>query len=437
MTTYPFGQPVQLNAGTPDAPIVDDSGTPTDPATLVLTVRRPDGVDDVFNAGALTRVGVGVYHYVYPPAQAGRYRYRYVSTAPDGAAEGDFDVEESLFGGGAAALFVPPAPYGRVARTAGAVLEHTFYVGETGIDATGTVTVAITDAVGGSVSSGNATATGGAGRYTYTLPAQSALKLLQVRWTATIGGVAVVETDVVEVVGGFLFGLAEGRASDDSLADVEKYPLRKLIAARQEVEEELEHICDRAFASRYARVVVDGTGNSELVLGHPLPDRSARDVTAIRSVSMAGRVDRTFTAFTADELAALTVAADGTLRREDGAVWTEGRQTVRVEYEYGQAGAPAELRKAAMQRLRSRLNLTRSGVPDRAESFTATDGGTYRLSLPDRYRTGLPEVDAVYGRYSMRPGAGTGKDDTGSGRPASRTLTYEPQRWSMFHGRRV
>lgn len=429
--SYAFGQPVTLASGT----ITDDDDQAVDPATVTLEVLRPDGTTDTYTTVQLSHDGTGRYSLVYAPAQAGRYAWRFTTTSPTGATETlYFEVDESLFGGAAASLFIPPTPHGRVARTSKATLEHTFYVGETGTDAAGTVTVAITDALGAAVSSGNATAAGGAGRYTYTLPAQATLKLLTVAWTATIGGVAVVETDVVEVVGSFLFSLAEGRASDQSLADVDKYPLRTLIAKRQEVEEELEAICDRAFAPRYARVVVDGTGASELVLGHPLPDRSARDVTAIRSVSMAGRVDQTFTSFTGAELAALTVAADGTLRREDGAVWTEGRQTVRVEYEYGLTGAPAELRTAAMQRFRSRLNLTRSGIPDRAESFTATDGGTYRLMLADRYRTGLPEVDAVYGRYSMRPGAGTGKDD-GAGRPASRTLTYEPQRGSIFHSR--
>lgn len=315
----------------------------------------------------------------------------------------------------------------RVARTSAATLEHTFLVGETATDSTTTVTVAVTDANGTAVVSGNASSAGvGTGRYTFPLPGQAQLALLTVTWSATISGAAVVEVDQVEVVGGFLFTLVEGRGSDTSLASTEKYPTADLIAARLEVEQECEEICDRALVPRYRRVLTDGTGTSELVL-------PTSDIRSIRAVRMAARAGQAFTAFTADELAALVATEDQVLRRVDGARWTEGLANVIVEYEHGWDTPPADLKKAALQRFRSRLNLTRTNIPDRAASFVSSEGGTYRLTLPAKYQTGLPEVDAVYARYSRRAitDDGTG---TAAGGPASRSLDFNPQRHSLYHG---
>lgn len=326
----------------------------------------------------------------------------------------------------------------RVARTAAATLAHTFDVDETPTSSSTAVTVAVTDALGVSVASGTAVLdTANTGRYTFALPGQAALKALTVAWSATINGAAVVETDTVEVCGGFLFSLREARNSDRALADAKKYSTADLIEHRQAVEEECELICARAFVPRYRRVVLSGTGTSDLTL----PDcgdelvagillRGVR--TPIRSATVAPRTGETAVALTAGQLGALAVTTDGILRRTDGNIWTEGLSNIVVEYEFGNDGPPADLKKAGLLRLRSRLNLSNSGVPDRATSFTTGDGGTYRLSLPDAYRTGLPEVDASYARYSRRARGGT----AGTGNqavPASRTLTFQPQRFSLFH----
>jgi len=322
----------------------------------------------------------------------------------------------------------------RVLKTSAATLAHTFYVGETPTDATGTVTVAVTDANGTAVTSGNATHPGPAGVYNFALPGQASLSRLSVAWSATISGSAVVQTDVVEVVGGFFFTLAQGRASDSSLSDTTKYPTADLETKRVEVEEECEAITDRAFVPRYARVVLDGTGESDLVLKHPDPERSIAHVRSIRSVKMAPRADEAFVAFTAGELAALQVADDGTLRRVDGVPFTKGYGNVIVEFEYGLDGPPAELVQACLTRFRSRLNLNKTAIPDRASSFTVADGGTFRLDLPGAFKTGLPMVDAVYARYSRRSGAGPGSG--GRAVAASRMLNYDPQYTSLFHGGR-
>ncbi|HEV2778548.1 MAG TPA: hypothetical protein VGX25_04035 [Actinophytocola sp.] len=315
----------------------------------------------------------------------------------------------------------------RVAKTAAAALEHTFYVGETGTDAAGAVTVAITDANGAAIAGGSGNATSaGQGRYTFALPAQAQLQLLTVAWSGTIAGTAVTETDLVEIVGGFFFSIAEGRASDSSLSSLTKYPTARLVAARLEVEQECEEICDRAFVPRYRRAVLDGTGTSDLMLV------GDNDIRTIRAVRIAPEAGETFVALTAAELAKLVVTPDRVVTRVDGATWTEGRSNLIIEYEVGLDRPPEDLVRAAKVRFRSLANVERTNIPDRAISFTTAEGASYRLTTPDAYETGIPFVDAVYARYSLRSGAGTAEG--GRGVPASRTLNFDPQRSSLFHG---
>ncbi len=322
----------------------------------------------------------------------------------------------------------------RVQINAAATLSHTWYVGETPTDPTGTPTFAIVDANGTAVTSGNATIVGAAsGRTTAALAAQTMVRWLFVTWTAIVAGATVVEVDQVEVVGGFLFGLAEGRASDASLADTAKYPAADLVDKRLETEVECEQICDQAWVVRYRRIVLDGTGTWDLAI----PDGGdvlrggilLRGVRRLRRIAMAPTIAGTFTDLTAPQLAAVAVTGSGALRRTDGQVWTEGVQNIVAEYEYGNDAPPADLKIGALQRFRQRLNLNKSGVPERAQSYTVDGGGTYRLSMPGPYETGSPEVDAAYGRYSRRQDGGT----DGKPAPFAMTHSYSPQRDSLFH----
>lgn len=326
----------------------------------------------------------------------------------------------------------------RVQRNAAATLTHTFYVGEVPTDPTGTPTCSIVDANGISVATPTVTVTGsGTGQVTATLSPQTQVAWLTVTWSATVGGVAVLRYDQVEIVGGFLFGLAEGRNSDDTLKDTTKYPAADLVTKRLEVETECEMICDQAWVVRYRRVVLDGSGTWELTV----PDGGdvlrggilLRGVRTLRRISMAPTLAGTFTDLTAPQLAAVAVTGAGALRRTDGQAWTEGVQNVVVEYEYGNDAPPPDLKFASMLRLRQRLNLNKSGVPERASSYTVDGGGTYRIAQPGAYETGSPEVDAAYFRYSRRE-QGTSSGSGGSmPYPAAMTLTYQPQRNSLFH----
>jgi hypothetical protein len=325
----------------------------------------------------------------------------------------------------------------RVAVTARATLTHVFVVGDTPTDVTsGTVGVVVTDANGVVATAGTATATG-TGTYVFAFPAQAQVNMFSVAWTGTFSGNAVTETDFVEVVGGFYFTLAEARASDPTLDDITKYPTSTLVQKQIEVEQELDRICDRAFAVRYRRVVLDGSATTTLLLPDGGDDLSAgivmRGVRTVRSAAVADpRLGGPFVPLTTSQLAALTVSTDGQLVRTDGNVWSEGVNNVVVEYEYGSDCCPADLKDAALLRLRDLLNLHRQGIPDDASSYSNSEGN-FRRSTPDAYRTGNVYVDAVYSRYSRSPEAGTGNQPRG---PAARVLQYDAQRWSLFHLRR-
>lgn len=82
--TYTFGAAVRLTTQ------VRSDGQLVTPVTIALTVRLPDGTTD----GSLTPIpdAVGLYHYDYIPAQAGRHIARWTTTGPAGANEEPFDV---------------------------------------------------------------------------------------------------------------------------------------------------------------------------------------------------------------------------------------------------------------------------------------------------------------------------------------------------------
>jgi hypothetical protein len=87
-TPYVAGQAVRLPVQVKDP----TSGLLVDPQTLALTVTLPDGTSVSHLLVDLTRLAAGSYEYVYTPPSPGHYGYRYVSTAPNGGLEGQFDV---------------------------------------------------------------------------------------------------------------------------------------------------------------------------------------------------------------------------------------------------------------------------------------------------------------------------------------------------------
>lgn len=215
---------------------------------------------------------------------------------------------------------------------------------------------------------------------TATLPAGSTadLDLLTVTWSDNTGATW---TSTHELVGGFLFSVADARASDRTLEDQGKYTDADILSRRTEVEQEFEEITGQAFVPRFATYA--GIGMGTFIVPHLRLRR-------IRRLSLDG------TAYTAAQLADLQTEPYGVLyaiRR--GA-------KVEVAYEHGWDFPPADLKVAALTRLRQRLNFKLSGIPDRATSWSAETGGTFRLAMPSAHRTGEPNIDAVLERYSVR-----------------------------------
>lgn len=280
----------------------------------------------------------------------------------------------------------------RVLRTASVVLTHVFYVDETPTDATGAVTYSVKRLDGTVVASGNASGPAPTGTYTLTVPAQSQVDTLTVDWTALVAGATVTARDFIEIVGGFIFGLAEARAQPPVL-DTIKWPTAKLAQKRIGVEQECETICGQAFVPRFNRVAytLDTNVTNLLTSKITLPHIGVR---TLRSVTISGA---------AQSLTGLTVSESGVLRGVTWAAVNTGTVII-VEYEHGMDYPPEDLKDACMLRLRSRLASGDSGVPQRALSFSVADGGVYRLSTPSGTKTGIPDVDGPYERYTLDRG---------------------------------
>jgi hypothetical protein len=279
----------------------------------------------------------------------------------------------------------------RVLRTSKATLTKTLYLDEVATGATGNVVVTVTRLDGTAVESGNATGPDSANQYTYLFGGRDVLDELIVSWAATVSGDAVVlDQDRLQVVGGFFFGLSEVR--NELKVPVASATTAQLAAKRTEVEQECERICRRAFVPRFAREYLDGTNTERLAL----PPRRC-EVRAVRAVSVGG------VAWSAPDVAALAFSAEaGALYRPLGVIWPLGHRNIAVEWEFGWDYPPEDLKSVSMLRLRSLLPRTRSGIPERALSYTDQAGTSYRLSMPDKDSTGIPDVDGTYQRW-MRP----------------------------------
>lgn len=269
----------------------------------------------------------------------------------------------------------------RVLRNAKATLTATFR-GADGepVDADDvTVTVARADGTT-LVTDATAVAGTGTGVWTYQLAAThtAQLDVVTATWTATSG----TTTTTHEIVGGYYFSITEAITAEPSIANTDARAV--ILATRSDVEDEFETICGVAFVPRYRRITLDGTGTHDLIV----PDAMLRTIVA---VTLDG---------TAVDTADVSCDANGIVYLRRG--WTAGRQNVTIAYEHGYDLTPSDVKRAAIQRLRQRLNMQRSGIPDRATSFQMAEGGGYRLDMAGIDKVGTPDIDAVLARYSRR-----------------------------------
>ena len=245
-------------------------------------------------------------------------------------------------------------------------------------------TVTITRDDGTAIVSAASATPSGTGGFLYTLSAgqNDRLDTLTARWTSALG---TLET-TTEVVGGFLFTVAQARALNP-LSDTVRYTTQRVLDARTMVETALEDACGVAFVPRYRRESVNGSGSTELGLAMPR-------VRAIRAGTLDG------TALTVDELAAIVPSGPGIVYTANR--WTRGFGNYQISYEHGYDTPPPRVSNAAL--LLARRYLVDSPVSDRATSLTTEDGTTQFLVTAGVRQAvfDIPEANAVVAQYALQ-----------------------------------
>jgi hypothetical protein len=301
----------------------------------------------------------------------------------------------------------------RVLRTAKASLTRTFYLDEQPTGATGAVHVTITRLDGTPVENNDAAGPDANQLYTYTFGGRDVLDELIVSWAATVAGdLITLDQDRLEIVGGFYFGLAEGRNVDpQALSNTTKFTTADLIDKRIAVEDECERITEQAHVPRFCREILDGQGQSGLQLLWPW-------TRAVRSVSVRVSTSSAYIPMTTDQLARVAPSDDGVLRLDQGlfwpttgfywgAIWPYGRRNIIVEYEHGLDCPSPDIVRGSKIRFKSMLLQSRSALTDRGERVAVSEAGIVHLASPSEYSTGIDEVDAAYARApSPRPSFG-------------------------------
>lgn len=238
------------------------------------------------------------------------------------------------------------------------------------------------------VAAGTATSGTGAAARTYALTTThtATLDRLTLTWTSATKGVLVT---YVEVVGGFLFSVADARALKP-LDNTTTYPLANVLVARTLAETALEDACSVAFVPRYGRDKFDGSGGVDILL----PPR----ITAVTSASVDG------TGLTAAELADLELYRDGRLYHSSK--WTEGRRNVEVKFTHGYPYPPPRVGRACL--LLAKHFLVDSPISDRTTLLT-NDDGTQQTFITAGVRQAvfsIPEANAVVQEYGLGPAVG-------------------------------
>jgi hypothetical protein len=277
----------------------------------------------------------------------------------------------------------------RIVQGLSATLSHTFYVDGIATDPSpDAASVTITRDDGIELVTAGVAVNAGVGVASYTLTPLHTVELdvLTVAWTATVGGQSQVFTDIVEVVGGNLFTIAQARALSP-LNDTTKYPTAAIVDARTMVESSLEDACGVAFVPRYDRRVFSGWGTSTLLL----PPRTRR----IRSVSVAG------VPLGAPAVSTMLLMPTGELYYPSA--FGRGVANLEIAFEHGYDYPPPRVSQAAL--LWCKNFLVKGPVDDRMTSIVSEDG-TFALSTPGMRgaMVGIPEVDAVIQQYSMHVG---------------------------------
>ena len=278
-----------------------------------------------------------------------------------------------------------------ILRDSAETLSTTFYSGETGTDADGSVTLGIVDSAGTTVvAAGTATTSAGSGVYTYSLAGQSNLKELITTWSGTWGS-AMEFTTTSEVVGNFYATPAEVRAMDSLTGESSTFSAADVVEGIAYATSIIDDYCGTSFVQRYHRDTLNGTGTDTIHLTQMFP-------TTLLSATIDG------TALSASKLSEIALFEDGSLvRKSDAWAFTQPGNGVVIEYEFGAAKTIApDLRLAAKTIARYFCLEQRSRIPDRAVAIQS-DVGQIQLAQPGMNRpTPLPDVNVVLNRHRPR-----------------------------------
>lgn len=272
-------------------------------------------------------------------------------------------------------------------------LTRTYKVDEQLTDASGPVTVDVARLDGTAVAGSPFTATqSGTGVY-YISPTPSLLTDTWVAdWNASLGGAATKVRDFVEWVGAFIYELSAGRPARVT-GNTTQWTTADLATRRIQAENDCEALTRTTWVPRFKRVALSGRGDQTIVLPHS-------DIRAIRAVKVDGTV------WTQDQIDNLWWYPDGTVTQPSG-WWPPGARNCIVEYEHGRDYADPTVSDACSKHGRILLTTSKPGtVPANAISFTAQDGGTYRISAPAVDRVGVPEIDGIYARWGSQQTGG-------------------------------
>lgn len=245
-------------------------------------------------------------------------------------------------------------------------------------------TVTVTDDTGAVAITARAAAGPDANNaWTFNTTVADALPLGQyiATWTANTGVTAVTR---FEVVGGFIFTVAEVRAMSADLADKTRFPADSIKKLRDAIEAEFERIAGRSFTPRARWFPVEPDDTASVLA-------ECADISAILKAQVDG------------------LAADITTWRvgPDSLIYSptalSSDSVVSVKLSYGFAIVPDDIKRVAVLRLRSLFASPNSGIPERATHVVSPDGGQFVLATPGmgRWKTGIPEVDAVLSGYSF------------------------------------
>lgn len=254
----------------------------------------------------------------------------------------------------------------------------------------GTVTVTITrDSDGSTVVSGAATSGTGAVARTYTLtPAQTAqLDLLKAVWTSGNDGSTV--TTYAEVVGGYLFSIAQARLMSP-LQDTATYPTEQLLLYRVMAETALEDICGVSFVPRYTR-------EQAHIASYGILETSRRLVRTVRQITTWQSVNGVGQQVPLPTLAGYQVVATDQVFMP--VLWSWWSMPIYIAYEHGYNEPPPRVGRAAL--LLARRWIVESPWDERLTGFRSREGGEMTILTASHTNAfDLPEVEAIAELYS-------------------------------------